>query len=377
MKAVTLRDVAEAAHVSVATASRVLAGKGLAGPATQARIREAAERLGYRPNKFAQGLKTRHTHLIGVVIHNLENASFRRIAAVVQGRMREKGYQVMLCITGDDAQQERDAVSTLMDYNVSGVVVVPTGQNSGMFVQLEQSGVPVLCVVRRDPSAMLESVLSADVDGAYDATRYLLQQGHRRIGIVVGRRGTTSGDERRAGYLRALDEAFVPFDPSLIVDGPYLPQTGTNAANALLDLPKPPTAIFVANHESALGVMRVVSERGLRVPDDISLLCAEDSPWFEWQRPALSVVDSGPEALANLAADRMLQRLDGSTNGAREYRVGQRLMLRGSCRAPASLAVDGSSVSGSVPALASDSATAVEIGAVPLAFQPNISAGTE
>jgi LacI family transcriptional regulator len=335
VKPVTLRDVAEASHVSVATASRVLAGKGLAGPATQARIRDAAARLGYRPNKFAQGLKTRHTHLIGVVIHNLENASFRRIAAVVQGRMREKGYQVMLCITGDDAQQERDAISTLTDYNVSGVVVVPTGQNSELFVQLERSGVPVLCVVRRDPSALLESVLNADVDGAYEATRYLLQQGHRRIGVVVGRRGTTSGDERRAGYLRALDEAGVPFDPSLIVDGPYVPQTGTNAAVALLDLRQPPTAIFVANHESTLGVMRVVSERGLRVPDDLSLLCAEDSPWFEWQRPALSVVDSGPEALANLAADRMLQRLDGAENGAREYRIGQRLMLRGSCRAPA------------------------------------------
>ncbi|MCP1116906.1 LacI family DNA-binding transcriptional regulator [Robbsia andropogonis] len=335
MKAVTLRDVAEVAHVSVATASRVLAGKGLAGPATQARIREAASRLGYRPNKFAQGLKTRHAQLIGVVIHNLENASFRRIAAVVQGRMREKGYQVMLCITGDDAQQERDAISALTDYNVSGVVVVPTGQNSEVFVQLERSGVPVLCVVRRDPSALLESVLSADVDGAYDATRYLLQMGHRRIGLVVGRRGTTSGDERRAGYLRALDEAFVPFDPALIIDGPYLPQTGTNAAMALLDRPDPPTAIFVANHESALGVMRVVSERGLRVPEDISLLCAEDSPWFEWGRPTLSVVDSGPEALANLAADRILQRIDGAANGAREYRVGQRLMLRGSCRAPA------------------------------------------
>ena len=333
MKAVTLRDVAEAANVSIATASRVLAGKGLAGPETQLRIREAAEKLAYRPNKFAQSLKTRQTQLIGVVIHNLENASFRTIAAVMQSRMREAGYQVMLCITGDDAEQERDAISTLTDYNVSAVVVVPTGLNSNLLTGLEKSGIPVVCVVRRDPSNTLETVLSADVDGAFEGTRHLLSFGHRRIGLVVGRRSTTSGSERRAGYVRALDEAGVPFDPDLIVEGPYVPQTGIAAANTLLDLALPPTAIFIANHESALGVMRVVSERGLIVPDDLSLLCYEDSPWFQWQRPALSVVDSGAEALANLTADRVMQRIEGAHNGAVEYRVGQRVLSRASCRA--------------------------------------------
>jgi len=330
--AVTLRDVARAANVSIATVSRALAGSSLANPQTQRHVVQVAAALGYRANTFARALKTKHSRLIGLTVHNLENASFQVLASVVQRRMQSLGYQVILSISGDDAAQESDIFRTLVDHSVDGLIAVPTGANGAQLLAMEHSEIPVICAVRRVEGARLESVLAADLDGAYSGTRHLLELGHRRIGLIVGMSDTTSGKERLAGYTRALQEAGLSVDPALIQAGRYLPETGVTAANALLGMASPPTALFVANHESSVGVLRVISERGLSIPSDLSLLFYEDSPWFEWQRPAISVVDSGAAEMANLAVDRLMQRLGGVANGGREYRVGSRLVERASCR---------------------------------------------
>lgn len=333
---VTLKDVAEAARVSVSTASRALGGGGLASERTQQRLLRIAQELGYRPNPIARGLKTGQSRLVGLLIHNLANASFQVMAEVVQARLKALGYQMLLCIAGDDPQQEKDMLGMLGDHRVDGLIVVPTGRNGARLAALEAGDVPVVCVVRRDEEAELETVLADDPQGAYSGTRYLIGLGHRRVGLVVGRQDTTSGRERLAGYIRALREADIAVDEALIHAGRYEPETGVVACRKLLDLTEPPTAIFVANHESALGVLRVTAERRLSIPGDLSLLCYEDTPWFEWHRPSISVVDSGARDLANLAVDRLLHRIEAGAarNGddTREYRVGARLVKRDSCR---------------------------------------------
>ena len=330
---VTLRDVARAADVSIATASRALAGSSLINHATQKHVVQVAAAIGYRTNSVARALKTRKSRLIGLTVHNLENASFRVLASVVQARMQALGYQVILSISNDDAEQEREILKTLVDHSVDGLIAVPTGSNSAPLLAMEHADIPVICAVRRVAGASLESILAADMEGAYTGTQHLLGLGHRRIGLIVGPSDTTSGKERLAGYTRAMQEAGLPVEPTLIHRGRYLPETGVAGANALLSQPSPPTALFVANHESSVGVLRVVSERALAIPSDLSLLFYEDSPWFEWQRPAISVVDSGAADMANLAVDRLMSRLGGVANSGREYRIGSRLVERASCRA--------------------------------------------
>jgi LacI family transcriptional regulator len=292
---------------------------------------------------IARGLKTGQSRLVGLLIHNLTNASFQVMAEVVQTRLKALGYQMLLCIAGDDPQQEKDTLATLADHRVDGLIVVPTGKNGAALTELEASDIPVVCVVRRDEGSDLETVLADDPQGAYAGTRYLVGLGHRRIGLVVGRQDTTSGRERLSGYIRALREAAIPLEDALIHAGHFEPETGAVACRKFLDLAQPPSAIFVANHESALGALRVTAERDLSIPGDLSLLCYEDTPWFEWHRPAISVVDSGARELANLAVDRLLHRIEAkndskngnenghSSHGGRDYRVGARLVKRDSC----------------------------------------------
>jgi LacI family transcriptional regulator len=333
---VTLKDVAQAARVSISTASRALGGSGLASERTQLRLTRIARELGYRPNPIARGLKTGQSRLVGLLVHNLTNASFQVMAEVVQARLKTLGYQMLLCIADDDPQQESDTLATLADHRVDGLIVVPTGKNGAALTALEAGNIPVVCVVRRDEGTDLETVLADDPQGAYAGTRYLIELGHRRIGLVVGRQDTTSGRERLSGYVRALREASIPMDDTLIHAGHFEPETGAASCRKLLALSAPPSAIFVANHEATLGALQVIAERGLSIPDDLSLLCYEDMPWFAWHRPAISIVDNGARDLANLAVDRLLHRIDAKGNGAdgvREYRVGARLVQRESCRA--------------------------------------------
>jgi LacI family transcriptional regulator len=331
---VTLKDVAHAARVSVSTASRALTGTGLTSERTQQRLTRIARELGYRPNPIARGLKTGQSRLVALLVHNLTNASFQVMAEVMQTRLKALGYQMLLCIGGDDAQQESDTLTTLVDHRIDGLIVVPTGKNGAQLKALAQD-VPIVCLVRRDDATDLETVLADDPQGAYLGTRHLIELGHKRIGLIVGRQDTTSGRERLSGYIRALREAGIPVDDTFILAGHFVPETGATCCRKLLDLPRPPSAIFVANHEATLGVLRVTAERNIAIPDDLSLLCYEDMPWFEWHRPAISIVDNGARDLANLAVDRLLHRMDAKGNGndgVREYRVGARLVQRDSCR---------------------------------------------
>ena len=192
---VTLKDVAQAARVSVSTASRALGSSGLASEQTQQRLMRIARELGYRPNPIARGLKTGQSGLVGLLVHNLANASFQVMAEVVQARLKALGYQMLLCIAGDDPQQESDTLTTLADHRVDGLIVVPTGKN-GVRLMALASEIPIVCLVRRDDATDLETVLADDSEGAYAGTRYLIGLGHRRIGLVVGRPDTTSGRER-------------------------------------------------------------------------------------------------------------------------------------------------------------------------------------
>lgn len=332
----TLIAVAAAAGVSRSTASRVLSGSKAVSPEAKVKVSAAAERLGYRTNRAARSLRTKRTRLVGLVMNNLVNATFHVIAEVLQRRLSERGYQVLLCVTNADPQTEARYISTLAEHQVDGLVILGTGQNTVELRALEMAGTPVIHVVRASEDAPGERLLASDEEGALQAMRHLLGLDHRRIAYLGGGPDSNSGRERLAGYRHALMDADVPYLPELMLQGPYEPAFGASAVRQLLSETPRPTAIYIANHESAFGALPALHELRVVIPAELSVICHEDAPWFRHWHPALTIIDNGAVELAELAAARVLARMQTQPGGDQRtlYRVGARLVLRSSTAKP-------------------------------------------
>jgi len=331
-----LREVARLSGVSISTASRSLAGSSLVSAATRTRVEQVAAALDYRPNASARALRTARSQLVGLVITNLMNSSFRVIAEIVQQRMSEAGHHLVLSITGGDPAEERAALYTLMELNAAGVVAV--GSDSKAFAEVCSRGIPVVHLGRRPRKLAGDCVLGDESGGSESAVRLLLAHGHRRIGVVCGPPSVTSGRERLDGYLRALAAAGVPAADELMVAGPFTAATGRNAVVGFLALPQSrrPTALLVANHESSYGVLPTLRELGIAIPDEMSIVGYEDAPIMAWWSPAITVVDSQPAHMAELVARLLLERIVGAGGASARptiHRIPTSLQERGSVAA--------------------------------------------
>jgi LacI family transcriptional regulator len=331
--------VARLAGVSTSTASRALTGHPRVLPETRQRVLAAAASLRYQPNRMAMALRTRRTGLIGLVVNNLWNGTFSTIAETLQRWGATEGYQVLVCSTGGDAGREAAFLDTVAEHRFDGVVVAGSGQNVERLNRLLETGTGVVTMNREVPGAHAPSVLPDYGAAARMATEHLLDLGHRRIAAVAGLDRFTSGRLSHTGYLEALGAAGLPVDPSLVCRGPFTPEFGRAAAVELLSLSRPPTALLVTNHEASFGVLPVLSERGLRIPAQLSVLLTEDEPFFGWWHPALSVVDNRAEFMARTAIDLLLPQLPESDAAEIPLGVAQRvapvLIHRASTAAPA------------------------------------------
>ena len=328
-----LREVARLSGVSVSTASRALSGSGLVSAATRALVEQVADSIGYRPNASARALRTGGSRLVGLVITNLVNTSFRVIAELLQQQLSGAGHHLVLCITGGDAEQERAALQTLVELDASGVVAV--GSNSEAFAEVRARDIPVVHLGRRPSAPVGDCVLGDERGGARSAVELLLAHGHRRIAVISGPRSVTSGRERLQGYRQALTAAGRPVPEELVISGPFAADTGRAAVDALLALPvsRRPTGLLVANHESAYGALPRLRELSVSVPGELSVVCYEDAPIMAGWWPAVTVVDNSPDQMAQLISALLLERINGgspSTGKPAVHRVPTRLIERDS-----------------------------------------------
>jgi LacI family transcriptional regulator len=310
-----------------------------------AKVRAAAAALGYRPNASARALRTARSQFIGLVVTNLVNTSFHTIAEVVQREFARRDYQLMLSVTVGDPVQERSSLRTLVDHSAAGVIVV--GSDSEATEELRAHGTPTVYLARRPRYPAGDCVLGDEIAGGHSATEYLLEKGHRRIAIIAGPRDVQSGRERMQGYWLAMQAAGVPVSDELTLATALSPDAGAPAVKALLALParRRPTALIIANHEASYGALPALREHSVAIPDDLSVVCYEDSPLARWWHPAITVIDNNARQMGELAARLLLQRLDPANGGREqvrepadqgefgEFRVGIRLIERDSCRA--------------------------------------------
>jgi LacI family transcriptional regulator len=333
----TLKDVAEMAGTSVATASRVLTGHGAVAEEKRARILEAATALSYQPNLQARALRQQASHGIGLVIPNLLNAYYTALADAISQILASRGYHLLLAPTRDNAETEAAALRDMIGQNVDGLILVPSTQDGGLADFLREQGVPSVVVVRRLPHEGLDTVTFEDYSGAYAATQHLLSLGHRRIGYIGGDTHYSSNQARWQGYQAALRDAGLEDEPELSRLGSLRSTWGAVATADLLRLPVPPTAIFAASNALVPGLIRTLQSYRVAVPAELSLICFDDVDWFSFTVPPITAVNNSHGRLADAAVTLLLTRIEKPEQRYRPpvfMEISYELVLRSSTAAP-------------------------------------------
>ncbi|SFK61288.1 transcriptional regulator, LacI family [Mesorhizobium albiziae] len=330
--------VAAAARVSVATVSAVVNGTAAVSPALTARIEAAIKEIGYKRNAIARSLKLGKTRTIGLTVADITNPFFTDVVAVIQEVLHRAGYAVMLCCNDENIETQDEQVQLLLDRMVDGLIIAPAGDDANLERILQGTNVPVVLIDRACDGVETDAVTLDNQRAVFDAATYLLHLGHRRVGYISGPLDTSTGRDRLAGYRGALEAAGIAFEDQLVRFGNFREAEAYKAAMQLLTLSERPTAIFSANNLMVIGVMKAIRDIGLSCPEDISVACFDDFPWADVFRPQLTTVAQPVRAIGEQAAQLMLDRLGGGSEGGPRRLVLQgRLMVRSSCRPHASL----------------------------------------
>lgn len=335
-KAPTIRDVASAAGVSVSVVSRVLnPDAGPVAPATRQKVVAVIDKLGYRPRAAARELSAGQALTIGLVLADLTNPFFARLADRIVWEARSHGLQVVLMTTQEDPHLEAESLDTLLDRSVGGVIATPTGGNVEKWARLQELGVDVVFVDRTIEELVNVDVVSIEnADSAQRATEYLIGLGHSRIGLISGPISTSTGRSRISGYRTALENASIVVDPLLIRDIPFRGDRGGDAVGSLLALPDAPTALIVANTAQVQSSVRRLVQVGVRIPDDLSVIVFDDNPWTELTSPPLSAIRQPIDMLAVHSVELVLGRMQGRLPpGARTIEIKADFVPRSSCAA--------------------------------------------
>ncbi|GGQ03768.1 transcriptional regulator [Streptomyces griseomycini] len=332
----TLAVVARAAGVSVPTASKVVNGRQDVAPETRRRVTEALDRLGYiRRPRFDTG---RVPRLVDLVVRSLEETGSGAVLHGAEEAAHDAGLEIVVSAAANRGRPdgpERDWLDKLVLRGSSGVLFHLAELSEPQYAWLERHRVPFVMVDPvLEPPAGVVSVGAANWQGGVTATEHLLSLGHERIAVVTGRRPTMSGDARVAGYRSALASAGVRHRAE------YVRRAGPDAAAArrrtheLLDLPEPPTAVFACSDRTALGVYEALAERGLRVPDDMSVVGFDDLPESRWPTPPLTTVRQPLSEMAATALRLLLRMMDGHHPESTRTELSTRLVERASTARP-------------------------------------------
>jgi LacI family transcriptional regulator/LacI family repressor for deo operon, udp, cdd, tsx, nupC, and nupG len=314
---VSIKDIARAAHVSHSTVSRALRDSSLVNPQTRALIRRIAQEQGYMVSAVARSLVNRRTNTIGVVVTTIADPFAGEVVSGIEEFFLPRDYSVILAACHSDRDRELRAVHSFHQRRVDGILVMASRVGAMYIPMLSEMKVPIVLINSHHPGEFVHSVRIDDFSGAQEAVRHLLGLGHSRIGYIGDRLGFQSDAERSSGYRRTLEESGLGFDPSLIAYGDGSPESGRVAMHQLLTLPDAPTAVFCYNDREALGAMRAVRERGLRVPQDVSLCGFDDLFLSSYTEPALTTIRQPKREMGLMAGEMLFQLLSGESPASR------------------------------------------------------------
>lgn len=304
----TLADVAAEAGVSVPTVSKVLNDRPDVGEPTRRLVQAAVARTGYAPRPTAR--RRQRAGLVDVVVHSMKSPWVLEVLAGAEEAARSADVAMVVTVAPESGHE--DWVRTVTSRRSDGVVLVVTDISEEMLSTLRSKDVPVVVVDRTGNTAPgLASIGAANWSGALSATEHLISIGHRRIGMITGHPRLACSGERIDGFHAAIRRAGLPMDDALVLHGDFFPESGRAGAEQLLDLDEPPTAIFAGSDLQALGVYEEAARRGLRVPDDLSVVGFDDLLIARYVTPPLTTVRQPHSEMAAQAVRMVLSMSRG------------------------------------------------------------------
>lgn len=306
----TLIDVAREAGVSPSTVSRILNGTARVSDAKRDAVQAAIKRTNFAPNQMAQALKKGRSMTIGIVVQDISSPFFDETLRGVDDGLKDTGFTSVIVSGHWNAQEESDRIRLLLARKVDGIILL-SGRISDEAILQFAAHRPIVSTGR---SLNAKSAIGFKIDneyGGYLAVRHLVELGHRRIAFVSGPANHTDAIERLAGYRRALAEADIAFDPDLVAEGDFHEASGLMAVNRLFETKQQFTAVFAANDLSAYGVRLGLYRKGVRVPDDISLVGFDDLPGSAFTAPPLTTVHQPIYDLGRTATTALLALING------------------------------------------------------------------
>jgi LacI family transcriptional regulator len=331
---IKMEDVAKRARVSTSTVSHVLNGTRKVSAKTVEAVQRAVQELGYIPNTLARSLARSRTHTIGVAISALSNHYFSETVHAIETECARHGIMMLFVDTHDDPAQELQVVQALHHRRVDGILLAPSSDpQQAALTYLRSNAIPSVLVDRMAVEGF-DQVGVENRQSTAELVTHLIGHGHRRIGMIAGRRGLSTTEERIEGYRQALSEADVPWDPQLLIDGESNSESARVATSALLRLDPPPTAILAANNLMTIGAMHALRDATIEVPGQMALVGFDDFDWADFFLPRLSVIAQPVQALGARAVQLLLQRIDAPEGKRVSERLAPTLRIRNSCGCP-------------------------------------------
>ena len=306
---VTIKDVADYAHVAVSTVSRVINNKDRVSPETRKAVNDAIEALGYVRNNFAASIKTGETRFIAAVVPDIRNEFYTAVIRGIESVASKRGYYTLVYTTGETYEKEQALFEGELSHIVDGIILTPSQPDYAFY---KNYGKPTVIIDREIPGSDIYSVCVDNYKGAELLTEELVKFGHKRIALISGSFVFNIGIDRLNAYLDVHKSHNIPVRKEYICTGGWFEEDGYRLTNKLLELPEPPTAIFAANNLLCIGSAECLCDRGMEIGKDISLVGFDDSTVARYLGPGITGIRRATDEMGKIGAEMLLELINTS-----------------------------------------------------------------
>ncbi|MFB5944519.1 LacI family DNA-binding transcriptional regulator [Albibacterium profundi] len=332
-KRVSIKDIAEAAGVSTALVSYVLNNKekeARVGKEIAIKIRDIAKQLNYQPNQLAKSLKSGKSYTIGLIVADISNPFFANIARTIEDEAKKNNYTVIFGSSDENAEKSKDLIDVLVNRQVDGFIIAPTENSQEQIKDLESRGIPLVLIDRYFPGISTNYVATDNFEASVDVVNHLVENGHKRVGLVTYDSDLINIKERQRGYEEALRKHGISVNPSMIAKIRFgnIEEDIPARINALLEGDKPVDSIFFATNTLALNGLKHINTLDYKVPQDLGIVCFDEGDAFDFFYSPLTHVYQPLFEVASKAVNVLIEQINDTQSPKKELIIASELIIR-------------------------------------------------